>query len=265
MSGSNEDRRIHSLELNLVVDHVRGLINAFCTWMDNNIENIIPVVRAIHFHIIFDKNGWLLHRTAPFNMIDDDVSDANLSEILDSYYRNNWKPVAAEFRSKLECLDLDCEAKAVFCEALDAHGAGFYRATPRLLFPEFERLVRVELDEGRLGNRASLKELRFDASKYLDLFEIASDIGTALRQFEKLYYHIYQRVETLEDVDRVSIDPVPNRHASLHGLVSYSTHKSSLNALIMAEFMFHVVAALKAARKQSPCEVKDTNDRATTR
>ena len=39
---------------------------------------------------------------------------------------------------------------------------------------------------------------------------------------------------------------MPNRHATVHGLVTYRTMQSSLNALIMTEFMYQVIPAVKA-------------------
>ena len=45
------------------------------------------------------------------------------------------------------------------------------------------------------------------------------------------------------------LDPVPNRHAALHGRVSYASEKSSLNMLIMTDFIFDAIS--KVAREDS--------------
>ena len=36
---------------------------------------------------------------------------------------------------------------------------------------------------------------------------------------------------------------VPNRHASIHGLVSYSTFKHSMNMIIMADYIFQILTS----------------------
>ena len=47
-------------------------------------------------------------------------------------------------------------------------------------------------------------------------------------------------------------DPIPNRHAALHGLVIYSSMQNSLNSIFMTEFIFQVISALKrTARMQA--------------
>jgi hypothetical protein len=38
----------------------------------------------------------------------------------------------------------------------------------------------------------------------------------------------------------ISADAVPNRHAALHGYCVYDNAQSSLNALIMADYMLHL-------------------------
>ena len=41
-------------------------------------------------------------------------------------------------------------------------------------------------------------------------------------------------------------DLVPNRHASQHGFVTYSSAQNSINMLAMADFMFHVIMRVHA-------------------
>ena len=65
--------------------------------------------------------------------------------------------------------------------------------------------------------------------------------GPVFAQFERMADHLYKTVCTTENVAELVNDSVPNRHAALHGLVSYRTMKSSLNALIMTEFMFRII------------------------
>jgi hypothetical protein len=43
----------------------------------------------------------------------------------------------------------------------------------------------------------------------------------------------------------VADDPVPNRHAALHGLLPYAAQKHSMNMLIVADFLFQVICTVK--------------------
>lgn len=60
------------------------------------------------------------------------------------------------------------------------------------------------------------------------------------------------------EVQRYRADTVPNRHAALHGIVSYNTQQTRLNAIIMADFIFHMVSQLKkyaaAIEEEEPAE-----------
>ena len=44
---------------------------------------------------------------------------------------------------------------------------------------------------------------------------------------------------------RFAEEPVPNRHAAVHGLAVYSSMQSSLNAIFMADFIFQAIGVLK--------------------
>ncbi len=46
-------------------------------------------------------------------------------------------------------------------------------------------------------------------------------------------------------MERFAQDPVPNRHAAVHGLVSYSSMQNSLNTIFMADYIFQVISFLK--------------------
>lgn len=45
--------------------------------------------------------------------------------------------------------------------------------------------------------------------------------------------------------------PAPNRHAALHGFLPYDTAKNSINMLVMADFLFQVICALKAQQQEA--------------
>ena len=98
------------------------------------------------------KRGWVPNHTTPFDLVaqcgDDDT---RLQTSLLAYYTDNWPEVRARLELRMSSLDVDDEAKATFREALDAHEGGLYRCASRLLFPEFERVFRGALFDGRAG------------------------------------------------------------------------------------------------------------------
>jgi hypothetical protein len=52
----------------------------------------------------------------------------------------------------------------------------------------------------------------------------------------------------LRKADRIAValaDPVPNRHAAIHGLVSYTSLKSSLNAILVADYLLQALSTIK--------------------
>lgn len=225
---------------------LENIFNRINNWVELNFGTLHELARRANQHVLFDTAGWLPHYTTPFTLITDNTDVDDLSALLNVYYCQNWTHVRAEFEARLFMLEVDDDAKATFSEALDVHGHGLYRATPRLLFPEIERIARAELPNGGVGGMASLKELR-EAAGHLGLSELApKGGGPVFAQFARMANHIYEHVSTPEQVADLANDYVPNRHAVIHGLVTYRTMQSSLNALIMTEFMYQVIHAMKA-------------------
>ena len=227
-----------------LMDFFSGLVEMaarFKAWLEANSDAITEAVSLAHRHVLFNSANWLPHYTTPFHLVDFQTDAAGLVAMLERYYAENWDQVRAAFEARLLGLPIDDEAKATFREALDAHGMGLYRVAPRLLFPEIERIVREEYFGGKLGIYTSLKEAR-TAVGQLGFSELQQEDGDPVfAQFRRFYSHLYENVGTAERVAELSLDAVPNRHAALHGLVTYKSLQTSLNALIMAEFMFHAV------------------------
>lgn len=240
------DRSTVASDLTAFVGGVSDLFARVRRWLEDNSEQITALVRTAHRNVIFDKAGWLLHHTTPLHLITDDMTERDITPILEAYYRDNWLSVAVAFRSQLAMMDIDEEARAVFDEALAAHSAGLYRAAVRALFPEIERVAREHLLEGTLKGIASLTEVR-RATGYLGWSELQKfGEGPIFGQFAAMSHHLYEVVKTPERIAELTASPIPNRHAALHGLVAYSSLQSSLAALIMTEFMFKAISILKA-------------------
>ena len=130
--------------------------------------------------------------------------------------------------SQLADYHIDDEARETFREALSAHEAGLYRCVCRVLFPEIERTIGAGFRSKRL-----LEELIGTG----DLADYAFRERFGYVFFGRLAKHVYQSGKR-EDFER---DPVPNRQAAIHGLVSYSTHKHSMNMLILTDFVFQIL------------------------
>jgi hypothetical protein len=145
---------------------LNGISDRLSRWVDANHERLEELARMAHRHLLFDSAGWLPHYTTPFYLVKDDTNATELSALLDDYYRQNWTHIRQEFNARLSGLAVDEEAKATFSEALDGHGHGLFRATPRLLFPEIERIARVELLGGKLSGMTSLVEVREAAGSW---------------------------------------------------------------------------------------------------
>lgn len=190
-----------------------------------------------------EQAGWLPHATTPFDKVPLDASPAEASEILMNHYRQHWELAEQNFMSGVEARSVDAEAKATFAEALAAHRHGLYRLVPRTLFPEIERVARARLYDGALDGITSLPSFSDTVGKLPAGDVLAFAYGMEL--FKKIRKHLYLKIGKNADVlAQCETDPVPNRHATVHGLISYSSAQNSLNMLVMADFLFHLIGVL---------------------
>jgi hypothetical protein len=202
---------------------------------------------------LLDQAGFLPHVTTPLHLIEECAGDAaRLSDLMERYYRDNWPEIRGMLIARVEGYAVDDEAKQAFREALTAHGHGHYRLVCRGLFPEVERIARIELCDGALQNVTHAAEKPKQATRFLQ--EIAGELGLsetepqgyfALGLFRRLTDHLYVRVEDEAQRKRMEADAVPNRHAAVHGLVVYRSFKNSLNTLFMTDYVFQIVNAVK--------------------
>ena len=218
------------------------------------------------------KQGWVPSHTTPFDLVAECGDDrAKLQASLLAYYTDNWREVRARLETRLGSHRIDDEAKGTFQEALDAHEAGLYRCVSRLLFPEFERVFRAALFDGRAGqiryNTFVEKLSGEDANLYLEDFLIGGMQDMVL--FKYLTEGVRKSSASSDgsrggapeyvpglgvgvdesNVERARQSPIPTRHAVAHGLVAYSSRQSSLNALFIADYVFAVLSRWEAASK----------------
>lgn len=201
-----------------------------------------------------EEAGWLPHYTTPFAALATcENDDEAVHRVIEAHYRDNWAEVSAAFLDHLATYDLEEESKATFQEVLEAHGHGLYRLSARSLFPEIERVARQEVHGGALVMMTSQHELR-KLAEQLSPGETVPGGMYAMSLFQKFFYHLYENTKTDEQLEVVAANAVPNRHASLHGLLSYGSARSSVNALIMTDFIFQIVCALKRRAREIEAE-----------
>ena len=164
---------------------------------------------------------------------------------------NIGENVCHAIESWLTTCALDDEAKATFREALAAHEAGFYRSVCRLLFPEIERVARRELHKDCVEARITSQTRLRDLAGSLPISVVGAAGVCGMNLYRRLSSHLYVAVLDDDARRRFAEDPVPNRHAVVHGLVEYSSMQNSLNAIFMTEFLFATIIWLRDAHLPS--------------
>jgi len=214
---------------------------------------VLEIAAAQRQSELLNEAGWLPHVTTPFHLIEECAGNTvRLSESIESYYKENWSQIRADLIARIETYKINEEAKSTFREALMAHEQGFYRAVCRLVLPEIERVARIELHNGALGNvtaasgkptsvPAHLQEIVGDQ---LSLSEMEPRGVFGLALFRRFREHLYAQVRDQVQLRRVEADAIPNRHAAVHGLVVYSSIKNSLNSLFMTDYVFQMISNL---------------------
>ena len=200
------------------------------------------VQKFVRYHKIvekFDATGWLPYHLAPVDYVENFEGDSiHLERNISEYYLTQWSNIREDMESRFGDYHIDDEARDTFREALSAHEHGNYRCVCRVLFPEIERMIRLNLfnDAGRVRTSEMLGKLV--GERPLEDFVSQEAFGLVL--FGRLAKHLYEQVND-EERSKFEQNFVPNRHAAMHGLISYSTHKHSMNMIIMADYIFQIL------------------------
>lgn len=242
--------------------------------LGNALSGVFKQVQAIDFKRIFsafdwlieegrkaatvEKSGWLPHHTTPFDLLEsEDMDQDQVTDLIAGYYANEWPAVEQAFLTELASYDLDAEAKETMREALLAHRQGMFRVAPRLLFPEIERVCSDAFFDGKRTISVPTKkgkQARLPITRLKEVWEMVGELPLgdlaayeySWQLFRKVEDHLYSDVGDDETArEKYRADPVPNRHAALHGIICYNTQQTSLNTIIMADFIFHLVSQLK--------------------
>lgn len=198
-----------------------------------------------------DEAGWLPHVSTPLARVEECGGDSEaIHTVLSAFYEEHWLDVRQGIESRLIAWQIDEEAKETFREALTAHEAGLYRSVCRLLFPEIERVVRKELHDDSMDRITNQKALREVAARLpVSVMEPGGILGMKL--VDRFSNHVYEDTPDEEARQRLAGDPVPNRHAVVHGLVVYATMQNSLNTIFIADYVLQLVSVLKELHRST--------------
>ena len=215
-------------------------------WSHIVFEKLAPFRISGRFH----RSGWFPHNTFPTHLLAHDNDDALTDKAVLRYYSANWAMVRRVIERELSLCHVDDEAKQTLRQALIAHEEGLYRLVPSSLFPMIERAVRVCLFGDRLGTTSMMNQL---AIKLGELPVTALPYGAlGFVGYSQLSHHLYENIYTDSAREHFLLAPVPNRHATIHGLVAYNSEKSSLNAIFIAMYMFRALSVLQFRQIQVP-------------
>ena len=191
----------------------------------------------------FEEVGWFPHSTFPRHLWNWNGDETYSDEMILTHYRKNWSRVSHVIRNELASCDVDFDAKEAIRQALIAHENGLYQLVPPALFAAIEGAVRVCLNDDRVGS-ISVKDQLLKRVGRLPLF-VLPDGTLAIVGFAQLSHHLYENIYTDDVRERFLEASIPNRHAAIHGLVIYSSEKSSLNAIFVAMYVFQILTVLK--------------------
>ena len=158
---SEKKRAISVLEFLLMSARPSVDLRAALTVLGDVVTGLVGFARHAHNVQALDDAGWVPHYSMPFDCVAKCGGDTEaIHGLLSRYYQERWPEVRRDIESRLERYDIDNESKNMFCEALSAHEAGFYRSVCRSLILEIERVSRTELYGDEVKRITSQKELR---------------------------------------------------------------------------------------------------------
>jgi hypothetical protein len=199
---------------------------------------------------LLEENGWFPHYTMPEEILAQQDECMDFDNQLLSYYRQNWQEVRETLEQNLYRYPVDDSTKSVYSQAIVAHSMGCYDLVPRSLIPEIERIVRMELCHNSVG-KFRVGKLICDCFADAPL-SIFPDRSFWLIGFEQLTGHIYCSIKEEDTRIQFSKHSIPNRHATLHGLIAYGSEKSSLNSIFIAEYVMQLMTAWKMPERDFP-------------
>ena len=195
---------------------------------------------------VAEELGWVVHRTLPTTLLED-ASEDNLDEAIMTHYKERWAEVRREIELATSGYLISEDSKETMNQILSAHEYRLYRLVPVAIMVEIERAVRVHLYGELVGRHLDIKGKIVDEIGELPISAF-QDTTSGIIQHETLESHLYEHIDDDGDRSQFAENPIPNRHAAIHGLIPYSTEKSSLNSIFLADFVFQMITAIKRAK-----------------
>jgi hypothetical protein len=211
--------------------------------------------------------GWVPFTGMPIDQFDANTPSDKINSLFEQHTCDEWPHIKDQLWESVKSSGVDDEALATYDEALRAHEAGLFRSVVRVLFPEIERVARETVYQGERREEPKKRGQRATLTTSLEGFReavygkmpagIVTNIKFGIAFTNKMYKHLYELVgEDEASSEKFKADPVPNRHASQHGYVNYSSNQNSFNTLAMAAFMFQIIMATKAYMENSVPETR---------
>ena len=197
--------------------------------------------------------GWVVHHTLPLTLLDK-ANEDDLDEEIMTYYRENWFDVRKKIELDTEQSMVDLDSREIMIQAAQAHESGLYRLVSRSLLTEIERTIRIQLRGTLVEQGLNIKETILNEADDLPSSAF-HDLTSELSQFDTLENHLYENIRNENDRSQFEESPIPNRHAAIHGLVPYSSEKSSLNSIFITDFVFHIITQVKRERITAAADI----------
>ena len=251
-------KTVRSLNL-LTTNPLRGLIPNISLGFQDRLQTLLePFIRPFPTLVspqarLAMELGWVIHNTLPEHILDYE-SEETLDEAIMDYYRSEWHEVRREIEKRTRTYFIDQDSKETMKQALQAHESSLYRLVPRSLVIEIERATRIHLNERMVERGISIKNKIISGVNDLPISSL-NGLSAGMIQYETLEGHLYEQIENESDRIDFEENSIPNRHAAVHGLVPYSTEKSSLNSIFLADFVFHVITEMKRDKVQEMSKI----------
>ncbi|ULB11821.1 hypothetical protein ORIO_18455 [Cereibacter azotoformans] len=253
----DDDKSLEAFTRKIILQNFAPQIGNLRSFIENDLQKTLEGFRLILSEFLsigrdlakvhgkvktLEAAGFLPHKTMPWQSFDEPHDKDDIAKIVKDYYNANWGRIQSEMEASIQLLNIDSDARLAFCEALRAHGLGMYRSVVRNLMCEVERLVRVELANSDFGSRQSQEFLSLIGHLPVG-YTLDFDFGTWI--YLRISEHIYKSIKDPQERERFVQDPIPNRHAAIHGIICYDRFEHSLNTIILAHFLFHEVHLVK--------------------
>jgi hypothetical protein len=237
-----------------ITDMQKRLAEAVAPWADlanratTAFEPFLKIGREIAAHAARHRQlaaaGWLPHASTPWAALEGFETSEEVTAAMLAHYRVNWPEIGRAAVEHVRAQGLNLDAERAMKTAVDMHASGHFRAIAPMLFADIERVTRAELDPTRM---AVLTLARMDEARISKLYPADFDLGgwEAVTLFETVFSHAYNYINTEAERQVFADDPIPNRHAAIHGLVVYDGEQSSLNMIFLADYCFRLIRLMK--------------------